>query len=54
MDIEQESHNLFHCRNFLLRSFYAETNEHRRQKLQTRIDILNQRMKTSGNNLLDT
>ena len=22
VDIDQESHTLFHCRNFLLRSFY--------------------------------
>lgn len=24
VDIDQESHTLFHCRNFLLRSFYGE------------------------------
>lgn len=54
VDIEQEPHNLFHCRNFLLRSFYSETNELRRQRLQERINALNTRMGIKGNNLLDT
>ena len=54
VDIDQESHTLFHCRNFLLRSFYGEKNEHRRARLQERIDALNIRMRTKGNNLLDT
>lgn len=54
VDIDQEAHTLFHCRNFLLRTFYAESNEHRRQRLQERINALNARMKVKGNNLLDT
>lgn len=54
VDIDQEAHNLFHCRNFLLRSFYAEENEQRRQRLHERITALNARMRTQGNNLLDT
>ena len=41
-------------RNFLLRSYYGEKNEHRRAKLQQRIDTLNARMRVKGNNLLDT
>lgn len=53
VDIDQESHTLFHCRNSLLRSFYGE-NEHRRARLQERIDALNARMRVKGNNLLDT
>lgn len=54
VDIDQEPHTLFHCRNFLLRSFYSETNDLRRLRLQERISALNARMKTKGNNLLDT
>jgi len=54
VDIDQESHTLFHCRNFLLRSFYAEKNEHRRKRLLERICALNRRMGVRGNNLLDT
>ena len=53
-DIDQESHTLFHCRNFLLRSFYGEKNEHRRARLQERINALYERMRIKGNNLLDT
>jgi endogenous inhibitor of DNA gyrase (YacG/DUF329 family) len=54
VDIDQEAHNLFHCRNFLLRSFYGEKNDIRRQRLQDRINALNARMNVKGNNLLDT
>lgn len=54
VDIDQESHTLFHCRNFLLRSYYGESNEIRRQRLLERINALNARMKVKGTNLLDT
>lgn len=54
VDIDQEAHTLFHCRNFLLRSLYGETNDVRRQRLQERIEALNARMGVRGTNLLDT
>ncbi len=54
VDIEAEAHTLFHCRNFLLRAYYGEANEIRRQRLLERINILNVRMKVKGANLLDT
>lgn len=54
VDIETEAHTLFHCRNFLLRAYYGETNEIRRQRLLERINALNARMQVKGTNLLDT
>jgi len=50
----EERHTLFHCRNFLLKQLYQESNPIRRTALQERIDSLNERLALKGQNLLDT
>lgn len=54
VDVDQGPHTLFHCRNTLLQTLYAEKNEFRRLRLQERINALNARTGVRGNNLLDT
>lgn len=49
-----ERHTLFHCRNYLLKQLYQETNPIKLQKLTKRIDDLNERLSLKGQNLLDT
>lgn len=54
VDQEVEKHTLFHCRNFLLKQFYQESNPTRRKVIGERVEKLNQRLSLTGLNLLDT
>lgn len=53
VDIDAERHNLFHCRNFLLSSYYAERNAVRRKRLLERIEAVNKRLGLRSMNLVD-
>lgn len=50
----EEKHTLFHCRNFLLKLYYQETNAAKRQVLSEKIASINERLSLKGQNLLDT
>ncbi len=54
VDQNTEKHTLFHCRNFLLKQFYQESNPTRRKVIGERVEKLNQRLSLKGLNLLDT
>jgi hypothetical protein len=54
VDIEGESHTLFHCRNYLLQLFYRERNIKVRADLERRIEELNARLGLRSKNLMDT
>jgi hypothetical protein len=54
VDIEGESHTLFHCRNYLLQLFYREGNKRIRLELERKIENLNARLGLRSKNLLDT
>lgn len=53
VDRDVEKHTLFHCRNFLLKQFYQESNPARRLVIGERVEKLNQRLSLKGLNLLD-
>ncbi len=54
VDVDTERHNLFHCRNFLLLSYYVERNAVRRKRLLERIEEVNSRLGLRSINLVDT
>lgn len=54
VDGVRERHTLFHCRNFLLKQFYQESNASRRGVIAGRVERLNSRLSLRGLNLLDT
>jgi hypothetical protein len=53
VDGVHERHTLFHCRNFLLKQYYQESNPLRRKAIDDRIERLNERLSLRGKNLLD-
>ena len=53
VDPGKERHTLNQCRNFLLGLYFKEMNPERRQAVEKRIDLLNERLSLHGKNLLD-
>ena len=48
-----EKHNLYDCRNFLLKKFYREKDQKKRLDLENMIDEVNEKLGTSSKNLVD-
>ncbi|MFO7818041.1 MAG: hypothetical protein ACQES5_07480 [Thermodesulfobacteriota bacterium] len=54
VDMVNEKHNLYDCRNFLLKKFYREKESKKRIELEKMIDNVNQKLGTNSKNLVDT
>lgn len=54
VNVEQETHTLYDCRNFLLRQFYQEVDPKKRLRLEKMIDKVNLKLGTRSKNLVDT
>jgi len=53
VDMLNEKHNLYDCRNFLLKKFYREKDQKKRLDLEKMIDEVNEKLGTSSKNLVD-
>ncbi len=54
VNIKEETHTLYDCRNFLLKKYYREENPKKREELEKKIDKINEKLGTSSKNLVDT
>ncbi|GEM_PF-1753843 len=52
--VDNEKHNLYDCRNFILKKFYTEEDPEKRLKLEKQIDKINAKLGTKSKNLVDT
>ncbi len=54
VNVEEETHTLYDCRNFLLTQYYRETDPKRKKELEEKIDRINEKLGTKSKNLVDT